>query len=140
MRTSRKPINRTSNNKVTCVRKPRRARQTQGDRALATIRAIVASLYCREYLVGYTSGPSRKRFVEHRQYGYRYIAVVADGMTCKEALDLELALQRRIKGESERSILWRKYEPKARADYSRRAGNPRGDDGTEGHSVYVVWR
>ncbi len=115
-------------------------RRDNAKRYLSTMEIIVVAPRFHAFMIGYTSRPLIKRRYEHAFCEFAHLVLVADKMAYNDALDLEITMQRMIKRGDKGSALYKRYDPKALADYSRRSGHKLGDDGLKLHGVYMVWR
>jgi hypothetical protein len=109
---------------------------------LDTVWAIAASEYCSQFVIGFTSGQSKKRFSSYKTNGYNHIVTLENNLTRAEAAFLEEKLQYLIKNtDDRRKVYYRKYHIEKRhlpysPNYGGRGSVPA--DARE-HAVYMAW-
>lgn len=106
------------------------------DRLSSTVDAICASPRVTGYLIGYSSKGS-KRFAAYRSHGFHHFVLLADGLSQKDALDLEEHLHMRIEADTA-AHSYQKYREESRGRHHRSSGGVVSDEGNT-HSVYMAW-
>ncbi|MDX2385125.1 hypothetical protein GOD60_14130 [Sinorhizobium medicae] len=106
------------------------------DRLGNTVDAICASPRVTGYLIGYSSKGSA-RFTAYRPHGFQHFVILADGLSQKDALDLEEHLHMRIEAD-QAALSYQKYREKSRGRHHRSSGGITSEDGMN-HSVYMAW-
>lgn len=106
-----------------------------------TIWAIAASRWCKGFLIGYTCMTRRERFRSYKYDDWHHMVVLENGLTQKQALDLERRLQAVCKqGAACGPPYRRKYSEYHRTlSYRQSAGQGSRDAKSPIHSVYMVW-
>jgi hypothetical protein len=111
------------------------------DRYLDAIWCIASSRYVKGFVIGYTSMSGKERFQGYAAKEFNHLVIIADRLTRKQALDLELRLQSECKkGAAYGPPYKRKYCPDFRDKrYYPSAGQKTSDPMEKCHSVYMAW-
>lgn len=104
-----------------------------------TVACIVASPLVDGYKIGLTVHPTRKRFLEWRKWDYEHMVVLADSLSCRDALDLEERLWAACRSDAD-SLLYKKWEDGTRDGPYRRSGGGRDIHEDEArNAIYMIW-
>ena len=89
-----------------------------------------------KYLVGFTTLTADGKWRRYRAEGFDHLIILADGMDCATALQLENELQIVLMRNS-RQAIYRKYHPDKRKP--RRSSGGRSHKASVNCSVYMAW-
>ena len=115
-------------------------RPDQLERYVSTAMSIADSPSVEQIIIGFTAQSSQARFRPYESIGeYEHIAILCDGLSRKDALDLERHLfVKGVQGD-QAEVLYQKYDPTRRnLAYSPSYGG-KGDPAATTHKVYMVW-
>jgi hypothetical protein len=116
-------------------------KRSEVNQLLLAVDAIARSPHVHEYVVGYTGQSADARGRQYRGVGFSHLVILADRLTCDEALALEAAVDEMLRTKTDkRSILYRKWNTWKKGDVHRRsAGGGSKSPMDPVHSVYMAW-